>query len=116
MKIVKVISVLFLIMTSSSISAAIWSGGTEVLEIYPHTNNNVDGTIYFRFGKMVNPSNCQRSDMIALKKSNKVSSELYSLILTAFTTGKRVNYYVETCDQHGYPELIHAKVSKLPVI
>ncbi|QPB82198.1 hypothetical protein CWC22_003900 [Pseudoalteromonas rubra] len=91
--------------------AGSWSGTTYVKEIYAHSTNNVDGTIYFKFASMKNPYNCEQSDLIALKKSNKVFSELYSLILAAFATDQKVNYYVNGCDQHGYPELIHANVS-----
>ncbi|WP_125562699.1 hypothetical protein [Pseudoalteromonas rubra] len=91
--------------------AGSWSGTTYVKEIYAHSTNNADGTIYFKFGLMKNPYNCEQSDLIALKKSNKVFSELYSLILAAFATEQKVNYYVNGCDQHGYPELIHANVS-----
>lgn len=89
-----------------------WSGSTEVKVIYPHSTNNGVGTIYFVFEKMINPSECQKDSLIALRKDNKLSSEIYSLILAAFTSNANINYYVVSCDDAGYPILHHARISK----
>jgi hypothetical protein len=88
-----------------------WSGNTSIEQIYPHSTNNTDGTIYFMFEKMINPGGCSKSNLIALKRSNKLSSEIYAIMLSSAVSGKKVSYYIVGCDAHGYPELRHALVN-----
>lgn len=109
-KIVLCLCVLF-VFTSSPVLAGEWSGATGVIRIYPHSTNNTNGTVYYSFDVMKNPSGCQNGTLIALKKSNNLSSEIYSLLLMAFTTKLKVNYYVDGCDATGYAELLHVSLS-----
>lgn len=104
-----VVSIIALIALESN--AGVWSGDTEIRQIYPHSKNNSDGAIYFRFNELVDSSDCSNKSLIALKKNNNLSSEIYALMLMAFTANKKVRYYVEGCDAHGYPELLHAYVN-----
>lgn len=89
-----------------------WSEATSINKIYPQSINNTDGTIYFTFEIMLNPSSCSRSSLIALKKNNKVSAEIYSLLLTAFTTNSKITYYVDGCDEKSYPVMVHAMINR----
>ena len=109
-KLKKIYLFLILMILSFSLYAGGWSGFTKVSSIYPHSTNNIDGTMYFTFGTMINPGGCANSSLIALKKSNNLSSEMYSLILLAFTSGKQVNYYASGCGTSGYPEMLHVRV------
>lgn len=102
--------VLFVTLFATS-SFAGWSGATAITLVYPHSTNNTDGTIYVRFEKMINPADCTYDTLIALKKSNNLSSEIYSMILSASYAGKPLSYYVVECDDHGYPVMEHVKFS-----
>ncbi|WP_325892444.1 hypothetical protein [Grimontia sp. NTOU-MAR1] len=99
-------------LTSAASYSQEWSGGTNLKTIYPHSHNNGVGTVYYSFEKMINPSNCTHGWLIALRKDNKLSSEIYSLLLTAFTTDTKVNYYVGGCDDAGFPVMHHIQLSK----
>jgi hypothetical protein len=88
-----------------------WSGNTSIKQIYPHSENNKDGTIYLMFEKMINPGGCSKPNLIALKRSNQLSSEIYAMMLSAAVSGRQVSYYIVGCDAHGYPELRHALVN-----
>lgn len=88
-----------------------WSGNTSIKQIYPHSANNTDGTIYFIFEKMINPGGCNKSGLVALKRNNQLSSEIYAMMLSAAVSGREVSYYIIGCDAHGYPELRHAMVN-----
>ena len=107
----KIILFISLLLPLTAISGE-WSGLTNIKKIYPHSTNNTDGTIYLGFDVMKNASSCTHSSLLALKKSNNLSSEIYSLILTAYAKGSRVNYYTQGCDSHGYPELLHITVTE----
>ena len=101
---------LFTVLVSAELEAGGWNGAANVKKIYPHSINNTDGTVYYAFDVMKNPDTCEKSSLMALKKSNNLSSEIYSLILTAFTTKTKVNIYVGGCDAGGYPVLLHAYI------
>ncbi|ACR11851.1 hypothetical protein TERTU_4443 [Teredinibacter turnerae T7901] len=108
---IKCLMVSIIVLIASEANAGVWSGDTEIRQIYPHSKNNTDGSIYYRFNELVDSSNCANKSLIALKKSNNLSSEIYALMLMAFASNKKVRYYVEGCDAHGYPELHHAYVN-----
>lgn len=102
----KILKIILLLLTFLSLDAfAQWSGKSDIKRIYLHSTNNVEGTTYLAFSTMINPFNC-------IKKSNKLSSEIYALILSASTVGKQVAYYTSGCDANGYPELLH--ISLIP--
>ena len=85
-----------------------WSGSVNITKIYPNSNDNGDGTIYFEFSVMNNPDGeCESPNYIALLKSNKLESEIYSLALSAYMANKQVTYYVNGCDALGHPVLLH---------
>jgi len=90
----------------SSFAYGDWSGPVSITQIYPHSTNN-DGTIYLKFTKMINPSDCSRPSLIALTSDNKLFSEIYSLLMMAYTTDTKVTYYVEGCDNSSWPKLLH---------
>jgi hypothetical protein len=104
----KKLLIVLMMIFSASTYAGQWSASTFVKKIYPHATNNTDGTIYLTFDVMLNPDNCTRDSLLALKKSNKLSSEIYSLFLAAANSGKKVSYWVGGCDDAGYPVLHHA--------
>lgn len=56
-----------------------WGGDTEMRQIYQHSKNNTDGSIYYRFNELVDSSDCANKSLIALKKSNKLSSGIYAV-------------------------------------
>lgn len=103
----KLMIVLMAVISTGSLAGE-WSSKTLVKKIYPHSTANVDGTVYLSFDVMLNPDNCTRDTLLALKKSNKLSSEIYSLLLSAANTGKQITYWVGGCDVAGYPILHHA--------
>lgn len=106
------LSIIVSLLFSTSALSQTWSGSTEVKKIYPHSHNNGVGTIYYSFERMINPSNCKEGWLIALRKDNKLSSEIYSLLLTAFSTDAKINYYVGGCDDAGFPILHHVQLDK----
>jgi len=106
----KYLFMLIFLIVSPLVMAWEWSGRTSISLIYPHSTNNSDGTIYLTFKKMINPSNCRSSAHIALKKSNKLDQEIYSLLLAARAMKSEVNYYAGGCDSHGYPVLLHIQL------
>ncbi len=54
----------------------------------------------------LNPDNCARQDAYILKQSHPFFSELYSLILAAHMSNKRVQLSLSDCHE-GFPVIVH---------
>lgn len=96
--------VVCLMLSAGSVFAGAWSEPSQVNMVYPSSN----GSVYFKFGEMINPDSCTNGTYIRLNPTNTSKKEIYSLLLTAYMNGSKVKYYAGDCN--GYPVLYHAYV------
>ena len=99
--------IVFFWVVSLNVQAGEWSGKTDVIELYPYAS----GSVFIKFSKMINPEDCSRVSWIRLDAlENSMGKEIYSTLLTALTTGAKVNYYLSGCFGQ-YPKVHHIRMT-----
>lgn len=87
-----------------------WSHSGKVLVTYAHTSHGGYGV--FQLENMsTNPDNCTSPGYYVVSKANNpVFSEIYSLLLAAHMSGKKVQVWVSGCSPHNHMLIQHARV------
>lgn len=55
------------------------------------------GHVYIFNSEMKNPKNCGRSGVVKLDKGSDGFKEMYSMALTAYTTGEKIGFWSNRC-------------------
>ncbi len=107
-KIVILISFGLLFMFSNLLNAGTWKPPVDINVAYAHNQHGGYG-IYQISDTSVNPDNCNSAWYVVSKQNNPVFSEIYSLMLAAHLSGKKVKLWISGCSPHNHPEIQHAK-------
>ncbi|MBD8658429.1 hypothetical protein IFT68_22700 [Oxalobacteraceae sp. CFBP 13730] len=67
--------------------------------------NDINGILIMP-SDLINPDNCVRRDQITLQKTHPQYKEIYSMVLAAHISGKKVFFYLEGCAQN-FPNVVH---------
>jgi hypothetical protein len=96
-------------MSASVANAGAWTPAVDIEVAYAHGAYGGYG-MYQISDTSVNPSNCSDVWYVLSKQDNPVFSEIYSLMLVAYTSGKKVRLYIAGCSPHNHPEIQHVKM------
>ena len=105
--------ILLLVVFFASFSAysGQWTGVQTIKDMYIHSSDG--GHALVKFPDMsINPYQCNNQDLhyIVDKANNPVFSEIYSLLLTAYTTKENVQLFLgNNCSVHGHPMIEHVR-------
>lgn len=110
MKILKSIVSLALFSLSYS-SYAAWTPPEKIETVYLHTQHGGYG-VFIISNMDTNPAKCSNPAYYVLSETNNVLfSEIYSLMLANYTSGKKVRVWLDDsqCSPHNHPLIIHAR-------
>ncbi len=93
----KIILIALLAFSSLGISASEWNEAGKITKVYPKPSRN---GVYFIHENMIS-GNCSNGSNLFLSADENLFKETYSLLLSAYATGKPVKLYVKGC-QSGY--------------
>tara|TARA_R110002060_G_scaffold880_3_gene2101 strand:+ start:2424 stop:2762 length:339 start_codon:yes stop_codon:yes gene_type:complete len=110
MNIFKSLIVLFFTMLSSSAFSGEWSIASKVLVTYAHSSSGGYGV--FQLENMtINPNTCTSPMYYVVSKvNNSVFDEVYSMLLAAHLSEKKVQVWIAGCSPHNHPEIQHARL------
>lgn len=93
-----------LLTVSASSFAGGWTDFGKITRLYPH---GLDNTVYMKMDvPIANPQNsCSAADWYALSGDTMMHREIYSHLLAAQKTGKKVRLYLDGC-RHGRPSVV----------
>lgn len=101
----------FLALISGYSHAGTWTVWSNVRETYVHTQYGGYG-FFGVTDNSVNPNNCSATTWYSVsKQDNPNFNEIYSLMVAAHVSGKKVRFWVEGCSPHNYPLIHHAQMS-----
>jgi len=88
-------NILFIVifLCTQNAMAAGWSGATQVLDVYVHSNGNV----FAQFEEAINPDSCPSTEFYRILNGETLQDFMFSMMLSAQTTGTTVRYYVSGC-------------------
>ena len=72
------------------------------------------GNGFMVYGSFGNPMNCTNSSRFYIKKTHPQYSEIYSMVLAAFTAKKKIQLYAHACSSVGWyskPEVTYNTVT-----
>ncbi|WP_156312591.1 hypothetical protein [Marinagarivorans algicola] len=96
------------VLLSYSLSAGEWSGGGKITKILTKPSRN---GIYFQHEKMINDG-CASSSYYFLDAEQNLFKETYSLLLSAYASGKSINLLISGCQiNHNYPLIVEVSGS-----
>lgn len=110
MKIFKCLIVLIFTLLSSSAFSGEWSVASKVLVTYAHAGSGGYG-IFQLENMTINPDSCTNPMYyVVSKEQNPVFDEVYSMLLAAHLSEKKVQVWVAGCSPHNHPEIQHARL------
>lgn len=86
--------VILTVLVAQPATAGGWTGGREILRIYP--NPAANGSFIIQ-DVIVNPDNCPLNDFYVLNKTNANFDEIFALALAARVSGMAINFHVSGC-------------------
>ena len=93
----KKLILLFAVFISSGAYAGGWTNWAKPIQIDLERGHGM--MVYGAFG---NPGQCTTTDRIYIQSSHPDYDRLYSMILAAYMSGKRIAAYSHTCDSVGW--------------
>lgn len=90
---ITILAVLMMLVAQPAMAGG-WTGGREILRIYP--NPAANGSFIIQ-DVMVNPDNCPLDDFYVLNKTNSNFDEIFALALAARVSGMVINFHVSGC-------------------
>jgi|GEM_PF-1298909 len=110
MKFLKLCFVFCSLLCSISVLSGEWSPTTKVVQTYVHAAHG-GYSVYQLENMSSNPDNCTSPVYYVLSKSNSpVFDEIYSLLLAAHMSGKKVQVWMSGCSPHNHMEIRHARI------
>ncbi|SDK25253.1 hypothetical protein [Microbulbifer yueqingensis] len=91
-------------------SAGTWTPPVDIEVAYAHSGHGGYGI--FQISDASVNADCDPTWYVVSKLDNPAFSEIYALMLAAYTSGKQVRLWVEGCSPHtsdGYPLIQHVK-------
>lgn len=65
------------------------------------------GHVYIFNSEMLNPKNCGRSGVVKLDKGSAGFKEMYSMALTAYTTGEKIGFWSNKCSSSPWGQTVN---------
>ncbi|MGP9802139.1 hypothetical protein [Rheinheimera sp. NSM] len=100
--------VLLLLFCASANAAPVWSGYTEVTNLYP----TVEGLMFNTLYKNPQLSSCDDGGRFVLNMAVPDYNTQVSVLIAAFMAGKRVNLYIEDQPARCAAVIIRFKVAR----
>ncbi|KJY78519.1 hypothetical protein [Vibrio nigripulchritudo] len=91
----------FIALSAALLSTSVYAGGWTSFA----TPTRVDierGNGFMVYGNFGNPGNCTIQNRFYVQKTHPQYKEVYSMVLAAFTSGKRVQVYIHSCNPVGW--------------
>ncbi|MCG7561493.1 hypothetical protein [Pseudoalteromonas sp. McH1-42] len=96
----KTIATVLMAFSSFGSVAGEWNQAGKITKVYPKPTRN---GIYFTHENMVS-GGCTRGTNLFLSADESLFKETYTLLLSAYVTGKPIKIYVDGCQAtHEYP-------------
>ena len=108
MKTFKFVLSAFFTFVAGVANAGTWTPPVDIEVAYAHTGYGGYG-VYQISDTSINPDGCDTTWYVVSKTNNLVFSEIYALMLAAYTSGKQVRLFIDGCSPHNHPEIQHVK-------
>lgn len=110
---IKAVFIALLIVTfigcTKSAKAFGWTSPGEVEVVYAHKSHGGYG-VFTLSSSIYNPNECPNPNYyVVSKQNNPMFDEIYSLLLAAHMSDKKVQVWLSGCSPHNHPEIHHAR-------